>query len=142
MKYRRDVQGRAKRAISARSQGLFWLALAWGLAFASKRDARAQTPSEIAIAKQWFADGLSHEEKGEFAPALDLFRRAAQVKRTAQIVYHLGFCESHTGALVEAMVDLDGAAALARAAHASDVMTAAQTELAEVKKRVPSLAVR
>ncbi len=104
--------------------------------------ARAQTASEIATAKQWFASGLAHEEKGEFAAALELFRRAVQVKRTAQIVYHVGFCESRTGALVEAMVDLDGAAGLARAAHADDVVAAAQSELAEVKRRVPSLEVR
>jgi hypothetical protein len=104
--------------------------------------AHAQTASEIAVAKQWFSDGLAREEKGEFGAALELFRRAAQVKRTPQIVYHVGFCESRTAALVEALVDLDSAAAIARTAHADDVVAAAQSELADVKKRVPTLQVK
>jgi hypothetical protein len=64
-----------------------------------------------------------------------------QVKRTPQIVYHVGLCESRSGALVEALGDLDGAIALARGAHADDVVSAAQAELADVKGRVPSLEV-
>jgi hypothetical protein len=107
-----------------------------------ERSAWAQTPSEIATARQWFAEGLVREEKGEFSAALDLFRRAMQVKKTPQIIYHVGFCESRTGALVEALVDLESAASLARAAHADDVVTAAQAELADVKKRVPTIEVR
>jgi len=106
-----------------------------------ERQACAQTASEIATARQWFADGLAREEKAEYAPALDLFRRAAQVKKTPQIVYHVGFCESRTGALVEALVDLDNAATLARAAHMDNVVSAAQAELADVNMRIPSLEV-
>lgn len=104
--------------------------------------AHAQTPSEIATAKQWFADGLAKEEKGDFAGALELFKRAAQVKRTPQIVYHVGFCESRTGALVEALVDLESAVSIARAARADDVVTAATAELADVQKRTPRVEVR
>ncbi len=106
------------------------------------RPARAQTPSEIAMAKQWFAEGLAREEKADWAGALDLFRRAAQVKRTPQIVYHVGLCESRSGGLVEALVDLDSAATIARTAHADDVVTAAKAELADVKARIPTLDVR
>jgi hypothetical protein len=113
----------------------------FGCAFALVGDALGQTPSEIATAKRWFAEGLASEEKGDFAGALDLFRRAVQIKRTPQIVYHLGFCESRTGALVEALVDLDSAASLARSAAADKVVSAAEGELAEVKKRVPTLEV-
>jgi len=94
------------------------------------------------MARQWFADGLAREEKGEFAPALELFRRAAQVKKTPQIVYHVGFCESRTAALVEALVDLGNAVTLARAAQMDNVVTAAQAELADVNKRIPTLDVR
>jgi hypothetical protein len=104
--------------------------------------ARAQTSSEIALAKQWFSDGLAREEKGEFPAALDLFRRAAQIKKTPQILYHVGFCESRTGALVEALVDLDGAQAQARRAGVQDVVRAATAELELVKRRLPTLDVR
>jgi hypothetical protein len=108
---------------------------------APAHQARAQTASEIATARQWFAEGLAHEEKTEYAPALEFFRRAVQVKKTPQIVYHVGFCESRTGALVEALVDLDNAATLARAAHMDNVVSAAQSELADVNTRIPSLEV-
>ncbi len=111
-------------------------------ALATGRPALAQTPSEIALAKQWFADGLAREEKTEWAAALELFRRAVQVKRTPQIVYHVGLCESRSGGLVEALVDLDSAATLARTAHADDVVAAAKAELADVKGRIPTLDVR
>lgn len=104
--------------------------------------AHAQTASEIATAKQWFADGLAKEEKADFAGALELFRRAVQVKKTPQILYHVGFCESRTGALVEALVDLESATAVARSAGAEDVVKASSAELADVKKRTPSLEVR
>jgi hypothetical protein len=40
-------------------------ALAAVLALSPERAAFAQTPSEIATAKQWFAEGLAHEEKTE-----------------------------------------------------------------------------
>lgn len=115
------------------------VAVALGLVAAP---AHAQTPSEVATAKRWFAEGLASEEKGDFAAALGLFRRASQVKRTPQIVYHVGLCEGRTGALVEALVDLDTAAALARSAGAEKVVVAAEAELATVRARVPSLEVR
>ncbi len=114
---------------------------ALGSLAATGREAHAQTPSEIATARQWFADGLAREEKTEYAAALDLFRRAAQVKKTPQIVYHVGLCESRTGQLVEALVDLDSAATLARGAHMDNVVSAAQAELADVNVRIPSLEV-
>jgi len=103
--------------------------------------ARGQTPSEVATAKRWFADGLASEESGAFGPALELFRRAGQVKKTPQIAYHIGLCESRTGALVQALVDLDTAAALARNMGADKVVVAAEGELADAKARVPSLEV-
>jgi hypothetical protein len=119
------------------------LALLAGVGFAlGARGALAQTASEIATAKQWFSEGLAHEEKAEWSAALDLFRRAVQVKRTPQIVYHVGLCESRTGGLVEALVDLDSAVGLARAANVDNVVAAARAELADVKARIPTLDVR
>lgn len=129
------VQSRLKRA-------LFVAGVSGAFLIARPPVVHAQTPSEIATAKQWFGDGLAKEEKSDFTGALDLFRRAAQVKKTPQILYHVGLCESRTGALVEALVDLESAAAAARGAHADDVLTAANAELAEVKKRTPTLEVR
>ncbi len=106
------------------------------------REAAAQTASEITLARQWFADGRALEDKADWAGALEQFKRAAQVKRTPQILYHLGLCASRSGKLVQAMVDLDAAATLARSSKIDDVLAAASTELAEVKKRVASLEIQ
>lgn len=137
MRYRRDVDPIVTRLSRA--------GLVAGALLLAGAPAHAQTASEVATAKRWFSDGLASEEKGDYAAALELFRRASQVKKTAQIVYHVGLCESRTGALVEALVDLDTASALARAtrtASADKVVQAAQAELAEVRTRTPSLEVR
>ena len=142
--YRREVRSGLLLSRGARAARGAWalgvlaaLSLAYPIA-----DAQAQTASEISAAKQWFADGRTLEDKGEWARALSLFRRAAQVKKTPQILYHVGLCESRTGALVQAMLDLDAAAVLARNAHADDVVAASKAELADVKQRVPTLDVR
>jgi hypothetical protein len=125
------------RTVSPRLFGAFVLVCA-SLASVS---AAAQTPSEIATARQWFADGLAREESGDYPAALALFRRTSQVKRTPQIAYHVAFCESRTGALVLALVDLESAATLARSVHADDVVVAAEAELTEVRRRIPTLEV-
>lgn len=101
--------------------------------------AHAQTPSEIALAKQWFAEGSSLEDQGSWGEALAHFRRASQVKMTAQVAFHIGLCEGRSGALVEALVSLARAAELAHAANLTTVENAAKAEAAEVKTRVPTL---
>lgn len=104
--------------------------------------ALAQTASEIAAAKQWFTDGLALEDKSEWGKALELFRRAAQVKKTPQILFHVGLCESKTGALVEAIVSFERAAELAKTEKNQQVESAAQSELTALRPRVPMLALR
>jgi len=101
--------------------------------------AHAQTASEIAAAKEWFAEGKQLEDRGDWAGALDRFRRAAAVKKTAQILFHQGLCEKHTGALVEAIVSLSRAVELARASSNAQVEKAATAELEDVRARVPSI---
>ena len=121
MQYRRDAcRGEAQRAqargTASSFRRIFRAALVIcgrELTFAMPR-ARRRNPGRVRA--DGFGDrgrrssgsrsGLAHEGEGKFGPALDLFRRAAQVKKTPQIVYHVGFCESRTGALVEALVDL------------------------------------
>jgi hypothetical protein len=101
--------------------------------------AGGQTASEIAAAKQWFTDGLALEEKGEFARALELFRRAAAVKKTPQILFHVGLCEARTGALVEAIVSFERAIESAREENIDQVVAAAESELGKVRPRVGKL---
>lgn len=111
--------------------------LALGSALAAP--VHAQTPSEIAAAKEWFAEGMRLEEAGDWAGALVQFQRAGAVKATPQILFHQGLCETHTGALVEAILSLSRAEHAARAANNPQVEKSAAELLAEVRTRAPSL---
>jgi hypothetical protein len=101
--------------------------------------AHAQSASEIAAAKQWFTEGLALEEKDQFKEALDRFRRAAQVKKTPQILFHVGLCEAKTGQLVEGLVNLERAVELGKSDGNDQVVTAATGEIASLKPRIPNL---
>lgn len=113
--------------------------LGFGLLFGSPGPAGAQSASEIAAAKQWFTEGLALEEKAQFSQALERFRRAAAVKKTPQILFHVGLCEAKTGALVEAIVSFERAAESAKAEGNAQVESASQSELAGLRPRVPML---
>ena len=99
----------------------------------------AQTSSEIAAARAWFEEGIVHEEAGRWQQALDSFRRAAQVKKTPQILFHQGLCEKHLGLLVEAGLSLSRAVSMAHKENLEKVEQAANTELKEVRGRTPSI---
>jgi hypothetical protein len=101
--------------------------------------AHAQSASEIAAAKEWFAEGIRLEGDAKWKEALDRFKRAQAVKRTPAIDFHVGLCEARSGDLVAALVDLDRAVKSAREKHDEKVESAASSELGEVRARVPSL---
>jgi len=100
--------------------------------------ALAQSASEIAAAKQWFSDALALEEKKQFAEALTLFKKAMDVKRTPQIVFHVALCELETNALAEALVDFERAVEIAKSEGNDQVESAANAELAKLRPRVPT----
>src|SRR5687767_8496616 len=99
----------------------------------------AQSASEIAAAKQWFTEGLALEEKDQFKDALDRFRRAAQVKKTPSILFHVGLCEAKTGQLVEGLVNLERAVELGKTEGNDQVVSAASGEIASLSPRIPKL---
>lgn len=111
----------------------------FGILVGGLTPAGAQSASEIAAAKQWFTEGLALEEKSQFAEALERFRRAAAVKKTPQILFHVGLCEAKTGALVEAIVSFERAAESAKAEGNAQVESAAESELRALRPRVPML---
>jgi tetratricopeptide (TPR) repeat protein len=100
---------------------------------------RAQSATEIAAAKKWFSEGLALEESGQYAQALESFRRALAVKKTPQIAFHVGLCEAKTGQLVEALLDLERAEELAKTEKNTQVQSAAAAELATLRPRIPTL---
>jgi hypothetical protein len=103
------------------------------------RAANAQTPSELAAAQRWFAEGLAFEGAGKWKDALERFRRVAAVKHTPQVDFHVGLGEEHVGELVAAMVDLRRALDAATSQHVATVERAASSELEQLRPRVPHL---
>lgn len=101
--------------------------------------AHAQSSAQIASAKKWFAEGLALEEKGQFAEALSRFRQAMEVKKTPQIVFHVGLCESKTGELLEARSHYEEAIALAKEEKNAQVESATRAELDALVPRIPTL---
>ena len=104
------------------------------VSFTLSSPARAQSAEAIAAAKKDFADGIALEEQGKFAQALVKFRSVAKVKETPQILFHVGLCESKTGALVEATQTLRRAVDTAHAEGNDKVESAAQGELDAVEQ--------
>ena len=109
------------------------------VSFTLSSPARAQSAEAIAAAKKDFADGIALEEQGKFAQALVKFRSVAKVKETPQILFHVGLCESKTGALVEATQTLRRAVDTAHAEGNDKVESAAQGELDAATARLPRL---
>ncbi|MEO6419531.1 MAG: hypothetical protein ABIP39_09010, partial [Polyangiaceae bacterium] len=118
----------------ARAFGLFAF-----LALASPGQVHAQSPAQITLAKQWFAEASSLEDREQWGEALILFRRASLVKMTPQVAFHIGLCEGRSGAFVEALVSLAHASELARAANLPVVDSAAKAESALIESRMPTL---
>jgi hypothetical protein len=67
------------------------------------------SPSELSVARRLFDEGKAAEDAGEFGPAAQKFRRAASIKDTPGIRFHLARCEEGQGAFVEALVEYDRA---------------------------------
>jgi hypothetical protein len=101
--------------------------------------AQPVSPSEIAAAKQWFNEGIVLEERGQWADALEQFRRAATVRETPQILFHRGLCEKHTGLLLESADSLTRSAAMAQETGLAEVERWATVELADARERTPTL---
>jgi hypothetical protein len=89
--------------------------LALGLALASSLSAAPvwsrpePTSSELSVARRLFEEGKAAEDAGDFRAAAEKFRRAASIKDTPGIRFHLARCEEEQGAFVEALVEYDRA---------------------------------
>jgi hypothetical protein len=96
------------------------------------------TPAELAALRQLFVDAKELETKGEWAAALEKFRKVGEVKMTPQVRFHIALSEEHTGKLVAAINDFERAEQEAKqAANAPDVAENAPVRAAALRKRVP-----
>ncbi len=99
------------------------------------------TPSELQAARDLFAKAEKDEDAGQWTEALDKLRRAASVKSTPGIRFHIALCEDKLGQLVAALSDYAAADQAARDANNKDVIDAVAEPLKALRIRVPTLTI-
>jgi hypothetical protein len=115
--------------------------IALGVAACATLPALAQTPEELARARQVFGEGKQLEGKGAWAEALEKFKDVAAVKMTPQVRYHIALCEENLGRLVSAMKGFELATEEAKVAGAAaiEVTNAAPAHSEALRARVAKL---
>lgn len=143
------VQGRG--GVVARARGRRWgygPVLALGLALlsgapplsASPADA-AQEPSaeELERARQHFAEGKARMDEGAWSEAAASFRKAAQVKDTPGLRYHVAFCEENAGHFVAALAEYRMAKELLEVRPAPDVADLLGPAMERVERKIAKI---
>lgn len=126
------------RAVCTRFAASLALAAAIGAAGPA---AHAQTTEELAEARKVFVEGKQLEGKGNWADALEKFKKVAMVKMTPQVRFHIALCEENLGKLVSAIKGFDLAAEEAKLAGsaAAEVEKLAPERAAALRGRVAKL---
>ncbi len=107
--------------------------------------ARAEpSQQDIADARRTFNEGKDLEKAGNYAAALERFKKVAEVKVTPQVRFHIALCEENLGKLVSALKGFELAAEEARQAGSSaiEVSENAPTRAEALKKRVAHLTIK
>jgi hypothetical protein len=102
----------------------------------------ASADDALATARERFAAAESDEDAGLWSDALVKLREVAAVRFTSGVRYHVALCEEHTGQLVEALADYTEADRQARSEGARDVLKLVGVRIAELKTRIPHIAIR
>ncbi len=123
-----SLRTKASRALFFCLASCLWAPPTWGRPEVS--------PSELTVARRLFDEGKAAEDAGEFRVAAEKFRRAASIKDTPGIRFHLARCEEEQGAFVEAVLEYDRARELldsgVKAADVAKLLPAAR-ERAQAK---------
>ena len=121
-----------------------WVGLTLLLAAAlGSPPAGAQSDQEIALARQWFKDADAAEKKRDYETALGLYKKAASVKETPQLLLRVGGCQEKLGDFVGALLSYERALEKAGAAGAekAKVEDAAKEVIESVRGRIATLTV-
>ena len=113
-------------------------AVVLGVALAAGVAAADPTPTELAAARDLFSKAEKDEDAGQWSAALEKLRRAASVKVTPGIRFHIALCEEKVNQLVLALADYVAADQAAREQNNKDVMEAVAEPLRLLRIRVPT----
>lgn len=95
----------------------------------------------LAGARRDFQKALALQTAGDWAGALALLKKVAEVRSTPQVRFNIALCEEHLGQLVAALGDYELAASDARAAGIALVETEALERIERLRQRIPQLRV-
>ncbi len=120
---------------------LFSLVLGSSLAFATPLF--AQTAAELEAARGLYAQGSELEKSKDYAAAYEKFRKVGEIKSTAIVRYHEGFCAEKLGKWVEALdaysrSQLDGQGD----AKQKDAVDASHKAAEALRARIPKIKVK
>lgn len=96
-------------------------------------------------ARELFQQAITLEEGGQFAEALKKFREVLKLKRTPQVLYHIGLCLEKTGLWPDALDHYKQAAQLANQsndAKLNEVKAIITEATASLDKRLPTLTIK
>ncbi|MBW2524892.1 MAG: PEGA domain-containing protein [Deltaproteobacteria bacterium] len=79
------------------------IALSCGLLIAGGSVARAQTPADVAAARELYVEGAALSKEGEWERAKERLARSLELKRAPITHYALAVAQQETGELVEAL---------------------------------------
>jgi hypothetical protein len=107
-------------------------------------EARAQSPAELAKARESYRQGLSLEASHDWTRALATFKAVALVKSNAQVRYHIGVCEEKLGDLVQALGSyrLAESEVVQNDPKSKEVAAALRDAIASIEPRIPKLTVK
>lgn len=110
-------------------------------AVASHADvARAQDEETLVEARAKFQNAIEHEQAGDYAVALQLFREVGQVKLTPQVQFHIALCQMNLGNLVAALGGYQ--LALEEAANVGEGFEEeVQRSINELQARIPKIVI-
>jgi hypothetical protein len=98
----------------------------------------AQSPADLKRARAQFQRGIELEQAGNFTEAIQQFREVGQVRMTAQVRFHIAFCEEGLGRLVTALGGYD--LALTEADTVGPEFKAeVETTIGRLRERIPKL---
>jgi hypothetical protein len=134
---------RALLALGAVTTTRTLLALAaFALALAAPVRARAESPADVAVARELFREGSRHAQQGAWEEARERFERSLALRRAALTLYSLGVAQKNLGQIVEAIESFYAFLAEAPVPATRPYEAPARAAIAELEKRIARVTVR
>jgi hypothetical protein len=104
--------------------------------------ARAETPADVAAARELFVEAARLAKEGKWAPARDAYARSLALKDSPLTLYSLAQAQAETGELVAALEGYRRFVRSTQTAASAAYVTTAEQEIASLERRVARVTLR